>query len=405
MKYSFAKELITPDWPTRMSGFASRTSKSVGVYDDLYTRTLMIDDGEKRILIITLDICMIERGFVNEVKGIIEERFGINGKDIMIHTVHTHAGPVSSLAYRESCHEVYDDTIKFREFLRERIIRCVERCLDSSREGYLEIGFGETYIGMDRRQKTPEGVRIGPNPEGEIDRKIFVMAIKDEEDRPRVILFTCPCHPVVLYHDNLYISADFPGAAISQINKKFPGAEAMFLQGAGADINPAVLVADDEYRDTFYSDVIFTGNILANDVYNIMRCGMKKVIPELETCLERVPVFLDEDATLEKDRVEATQECEVKVSVLKLSQEVRIIGLDGEVCNQVGVHISSLFDDGYTIVVGYANGYIGYIPTPQILAEGGYEPNTNIFGGKFASDVEDILLERIRNIKEQISQK
>ena len=30
MKYSFAKELITPDWPTRMSGFASRTSKSVG---------------------------------------------------------------------------------------------------------------------------------------------------------------------------------------------------------------------------------------------------------------------------------------------------------------------------------------------------------------------------------------
>ena len=209
---------------------------------------------------------------------------------------------------------------------------------------------------------------------------------------------------MVLYHDNLYISADFPGAAISQINKKFWRRGHVFA-GAGADINPAVLVADDEYRDTFYSDVIFTGNILANDVYNIMRCGMKKVIPELETCLERVPVFLDEDATLEKDRVEATQECEVKVSVLKLSQEVRIIGLDGEVCNQVGVHISSLFDDGYTIVVGYANGYIGYIPTPQIMAEGGYEPNTNIFGGKFASDVEDILLERIRNIKEQISQK
>ena len=42
----------------------------------------------------------------------------------------------------------------------------MERCLDSSREGYLEIGYGETYIGMDRRQKTPEGVRIGPNPEG-----------------------------------------------------------------------------------------------------------------------------------------------------------------------------------------------------------------------------------------------
>ena len=106
MKYSFAKELITPGWPTRMSGFASRTSKSEGLYDDLYARTLMIDDGDRRILIITLDICMIERGFVNGVKAIIEELFGINGKDILVHTVHTHAGPVSSLAYRESCREV-----------------------------------------------------------------------------------------------------------------------------------------------------------------------------------------------------------------------------------------------------------------------------------------------------------
>ena len=298
-----------------------------------------------------------------------------------------------------------DDTIKFREFLRERIISCVEKCLASFREGYLEIGYGETYIGMDRRQKTPDGVRIGPNPQGEIDRKIFVMAIKNEEDRPRVILFTCPCHPVVLYHDNLYISADFPGAAISQINRKFPGAEAMFLQGAGADINPAVLVADDEYRDTFYSDVIFTGNILANDVYNIMRCGMEKVAPELETHLERVPVFIDESGTPKEDQVDATQESEVQVSVFKLSEDVRVIGLDGEVCNQVGVHISSLFDDGYTIVVGYANGYIGYIPTPQIIEEGGYEPNTNIFGGTFVPDVEEILLESIRNISEQISNK
>ena len=111
MKYSFAKELITPDWPTRMSGFASRTSKSVGVYDDLYTRTLMIDDGEKRILIITLDICMIERGFLMRSR-IIEERLGLMGR---YNDPRTHSCRPCVSAHRNHA-IVCDDTIKFRSF-------------------------------------------------------------------------------------------------------------------------------------------------------------------------------------------------------------------------------------------------------------------------------------------------
>ena len=149
--------------------------------------------------------------------------------------------------------------------------------------GYLEIGFGETYIGMDRRQKTPEGVRIGPNPEGDRQEDLC-NGHKDEEDRPRVIYLPVP---VTRWY---YITITYTYPLIFRCShqsnqQEIPWRRGHVFAGAGADINPAVLVADDEYRDTFYSDVIFT-EIYYNDVYNIMRCGMKKVIPELETCLK-----------------------------------------------------------------------------------------------------------------------
>ena len=400
MRYSFSKEPITPDWPVRMAGYSSRTSKSTGVYDELYTRSLVLDDGERKVLIISIDICMIDSSFVSKIKEIIEKRFGFKSKDIIIHTIHTHAGPVSMLRNNMPSQEVIDDTFRFRKHLEDKILKNVEKCLITSTEGYMEFGMGETYIGMSRRQSTPNGIKIGPNPKEEIDRKTFVMTINDIQGNVKVVLFNCPCHPVVLYPRNLYISADFPGVATKEIEKKFPGAEGMFLQGAGADINPAILVADEDYRDTFYSDVIFTGSILANDVYNIICRGMRCVELSLETFLKRVPFSLSSDRSEESNYEDLNSEkCKMQITALKLSNDIRIICLDGEVCNQVGVNIRNLFEDENTIVLGYTNGYIGYIPTPKILHEGGYETISNIFKTPFAEDTEKILLDGVKILK------
>jgi neutral ceramidase len=382
-----------------MAGYGSRVKPFAGVYDELYAMALMLDDGKKKVLIITFDVCMIDRTFSSGIKKLVKEKYGLNPEDIIVHAVHTHAGPVSFLPRTTQGISDYDDIVRFRKLLEEKIMICVDNCMASPKEGSMEIGTGETYIGMNRRQKKPDGVVIGPNPDQEIDRLAQAVTIKNTAGDVELVLFSCSCHPVVLYPRNMNISVDFPGAARTELEKKFPGASAMFVQGSCGDINPNVLVADDEYRDTYYSDVLFTGRILANDIYNIIKKGMKRIDLSIETVAGRIVLPLDgeplrEETPEDSDIVQG----EIQASVIKLSDDFRIVGLDGEICNQVGVHIRELFDEGQTMVLGYVDGWVGYIPTAKILEEGGYESRCTVFIKPYAMDLENVLLTGLKEL-------
>lgn len=280
---------------------------------------------------------------------------------------------------------------------------CVGNCMSSLKEGTMEVGTGETYIGMNRRQKKPNGIAIGPNPGEEIDRLTYALTIKNTDGKVEAVIFSCPCHPVVLYPSNTRISADYPGVARAEIEKRFPGATAMFLQGPGADINPAVLVADDEYRDTYYSDVLLTGRILENDTYNIIQKGMKKLEISIESIADKIILPLSGKPKTQFTLKNADiVQGEILATVMSLSDSFRIIGLEGEICNQLGVRIRGLFANGFTMVLGYVNGWIGYIPTAKILQEGGYESICSDFAEPYAMNIEEVLLERIKALQMQI---
>jgi len=402
MKFSVAKEIITPDWPMRMAGYGSRVKPNEGVYDQLYTMALLLDDGNNKVLIVTIDVCMIDRGYSYEVKERIHAKYGLKPENIILHAIHTHAGPVTIPAWLEKGTKDYDDCVRFRNLLAEKIEICAGRCMTSQKEGYIEIGTGETYIGMNRRQKMPDGVRIGPNPYEEIDRLTYALTIKNTEGKTEVVIFSCPCHPVVLYPRNMKISADFPGAARAELEKKFPGAQAMFLQNACADINPAVLVADDDYRDTYYSDVLFTGRILANDVANIIGKGMRRLNVSIASVSEKVILPLDGDPIKEPKPYDWNMVMgEIQATIIKLADDFRFVCLDGEICNQIGVHIRELFSND-TMVMGYTDGWVGYIPTPKILMEGGYESRCTEFDRKYAMNAEEVLLNGLKSLGKRI---
>lgn len=423
MRFAVGKESITPQWPIQMAGYTGRTSPSIGVHDLLYSKVLLLDDGLKKVMFISLDLCMIDRVFVFELKKEIQNKHSLNGEDILVHTIHTHSGPVSFLDEVVFATD-HEEVIKYREFLKQKILRSVDACMSSSFEGTLSIGKGETYIGMSRRQKTINGFQIGPDPQTPIDRSTHTLVIHDMDHNIKAILFSCPCHPVVLYPQNLLISADYPGAACRELEHKFPGSAAIFFAGAGADINPAILVADHKYRDTFMSDVEFTGKVLANDVCNIMRCGMKKVMLALKTHLGEIMLPLgdfkikefenmllsDNERTEEYakkmlkkiDSMETPKECGLQCAYIELSDDVRIIALEGEICNQIGVNIKSHFEEGASMVFGLTNGWVSYIPTKKILNEGGYEAQCAYtksgLPGAFAENTEEVIIDYIKKL-------
>ena len=65
-----------------------------GFLDDLETSAVVLQFGEKRIAVISVDVCSLTVEQADEIKKTVAERSGINADCIFISTIHTHTGPV-----------------------------------------------------------------------------------------------------------------------------------------------------------------------------------------------------------------------------------------------------------------------------------------------------------------------
>ena len=81
-------------------------------------------------------------------------------------------------------------------------------------------------------------------------------------------------------------------------------------------------------------------------------------------------------------------------------------GLPGEIMCEIGLAIKKNFRPEKSFIAAYANGCIGYIPTPQALIEGGYEPNDSIkcfaLPSRFSPKVQRVIEKTVEGLHERI---
>ncbi len=83
-------------------------------------------------------------------------------------------------------------------------------------------------------------VRIGRNrslEDGALDPALHVLDVRTAPGQPLATLYQYACHPTVLGHENLEISADWPGVTSARLERE-TGTVALFMLGAHADIDP-----------------------------------------------------------------------------------------------------------------------------------------------------------------------
>lgn len=89
MKFSIAKEVITPNNSVFLHGFGSRTHKSEGVLDPVYMKAALIQ-ANCSLLMITIDAVGSDRSFIAGIKDDLQDRFGLAHDEVMINFSHTH---------------------------------------------------------------------------------------------------------------------------------------------------------------------------------------------------------------------------------------------------------------------------------------------------------------------------
>lgn len=390
---------VTPPVGVELSGYAGRTKPSQAVHDRLYARALVLESDRERVAIVSADLLGFAQDFVDRVRSQVEASCGIPASHLMLAATHTHSGP-ATMPLR-GCGKPNPDYLAELEM---KLVGLVAPAIESLQPARLGFAMGEISLGRDRRHEPPKD---DPAWTGLVDPEVAVMRVDDEKKEPICIVMNYGCHAVA--EGAVYeISADYPGYAVRKVQEEMPGTMAVFLNGAGGDINPRIRGG--------YQAAAETGHALAREVLRVARdsestgeieigAGQKMVdfpqqpLPTLEKARENLESQERELDSAEKsgvspgelrwkvayrdwarevlDMVEAGQQPRVsgEIQTIRLG-EAALVGLPGEPFAELGLRIKFRSPFEPTLLVGYANGCVAYLPTEQAFAEGGYEPDT-----------------------------
>ncbi|HZS06992.1 MAG TPA: neutral/alkaline non-lysosomal ceramidase N-terminal domain-containing protein [Blastocatellia bacterium] len=359
---------ITPPVGHPMGGYANRQGPSTGVHDPLYATALVLKVGAVTVAMVSCDL----RSFPSErVVTVARERRLAN--HVLIAVTHNHSGPLTweDQSWPGGGRSWFAET-------EQKILSAIEDAAGKMFPARIAAGFGEIYLGHNRRRVGPDGKvtmlwrNAEKSPTGPLDPIVGVMRIDDATGTPRAIIVNYACHAVVLGPDNRMISADYPGYLARRVEREFAGALCMFTQGGAGDINPYL---DKQPVDqNGFGEAEKMGNALAEEAVKVARRlkPQPNALPALRAAAEVVEF---------RDRWDKNKTIRAGLTTLLINSDIAIATLPGEpfVDLQIGLRDKSEFRNTFLFGYTYSAGgeWVGYIPTIQAAAEGGYGAGYN----------------------------
>ncbi len=237
-----ARIKITPEKPLVMSGYASRTTPYTSIEQDIWAKALVLEDENgKRVAIITTDLVGFNSEITPAIYAGITEKTGIPRKDVLLTWSHTHSGPRLTLEeepHAGTTEEYRSNSVAYTEALQNQLASLVDQAARNLQTVELNWGNGFVPFVMNRRGRTPRGVRLSPNPSGHVDRSLPCLKVFAFDGKLMAALFQVACHNTTLSQNNYALCGDFSGFAQSEVEKDYPNANAMFITGCAGNANP-----------------------------------------------------------------------------------------------------------------------------------------------------------------------
>ncbi|WP_417849168.1 hypothetical protein [Thalassoglobus sp.] len=365
--------------------------KVTGIRDPLRAGVLVLSDGETKAAIVTLDTIFAWTELVQIVRPQIEKATGVPAANIMVSASHNHSGPG------------FEADSEWGRELVQKLVAAAKSASSNMRP--VSVGYGEDQIsfGINRRKTIDGRAVVRLNPDGPNDPRVKVLRFDDGESlTPMAVLMHAVCHPCFFTwgdkgsnpYPNGYpkMSADFPGVAQSFVEMSYAGeTDSLFLQGCAGDIRPNL--PGYPYRCADEADIQWAGRDLGSAVVrtlakNVTRENLKKREEFYPIRVANTTVSLPG----KEGRIDA------ELQAMKIGPYL-LLTMPGEPMVEYGFKLEdSIADRAIPIIIGYANGHVGYIATEKSYDVGGYEPNTS----KLLPEAEIMILTELSMLADQV---
>ena len=243
MKAGVAELDITPPIGCVMVPFSPAT----GVHDPLMARALVLDDGETRVAIVSMDHICFTHALSAELTDGITAATDI--EHVLLCCSHSHNTPFDIGIPTPAIDRRHAELRPiWRAKWREGLPQLVAEAAGKLAPATLKAGRAPVRIGFNRRLAHEDGnVYMDVNTDGAVVPWVDVLVVEDAAGAPMTILFEHAAHPVIVHGSSDLMSADYPGAAVAHLRSKLgDDVTPMFLQGCGANINGHPLLGGHE---------------------------------------------------------------------------------------------------------------------------------------------------------------
>ena len=424
---------------------------STNVHDELHARCLVLDDGKTKLALVVLDLLGTEAGMCAETRSLIEKQVGIPTSNVLISAVHTHSASSVTGKAPASGEPQYEN---YRAFVVHRIVdgvRCAANqlrpaqlaCLTTqapehvfNRRWFLKPGTmpPNPFGGIDQVKMNPSGG--SPNlvkPAGPTDPTVTVLALREPGGRQIAVYSAYSLHYVggVPKGD---ISADYYGVYCKELEHLLGGGEqdppmvALMANASSGDINNVNFLHPRPPKQP-YEQIHFVAHDLAAKVKAALAkaeygdqitlaARLREVIvacprptPEQIAWAKQTltqPAPKPDQVNLPYSYAKritgmAGREERVSVPLQVLRIGPACIGtMPGEPFCEIGVEFRQRTAMQPAVLVEWAHGGFGYIPTAKHFEWGGYETwlGSCAFEPHASEKLLDTLLEMVAEVRD-----
>jgi hypothetical protein len=402
---------ITPPVGTPLAGnFRGGDYASRGIHSRLHARALVVRQDAGAVALVVADLLTVPESLVRRVREEVQARCSLRPEQVLIAATHTHSGPavetldgpdVSAAVIEHAAPGLVAACVRAHAGCRpSRLWSSGGPCAGVCFNRRLRLTDGRTVMNWTSPPADTVERSLGP-----VDTEVGVLCAGDDLDHPRVAVANLPLHAAVMAGDNWLLGADWPGYYYQAVEQIFGGEVVpLFLQGAAGNINHV------DHRDPLQGRGFkeaqrigatvglataatrgaaqpVTGPVAwsSRRVALPPRCLTPEQLAWARHVLDRSrasagsprgqvdgipdPLFAADQLALAERR----EPYEAEIQVLRIG-DVAVIGLPGEFFVEFGLELKRCSPAPRTLVVGLANGSLGYVPTPEAFAQGGYEP-------------------------------
>ncbi len=416
---------LAPPGPMWLAGYAARTRPFVGQRHDIFAKALVLEDANRqRLALVTTDLLGLSAELADGIAADVEKAVGIPRARLMLTSSHTHSAPVLPATLADMYPLSPAELAKVQAYglqVRAAVVGAVAAACGRMQDVVLSHGEGRATFAMNRRAPGAGGVALAANPPGPVDWSVPVLKVATPAGKLVATAFGYACHNTTLDDDQM--NGDYAGYAMLELERRHPGAAAMFWSGCGGDANPEPR-GRPAHAETH-------GAALANAVDRVLGGQPQPLHGEfraefLHVSLAFGPLPTRErwQADLKSPNFSARQRATRHLALLDAGKTIPAayerypvqawrlgdgptwLALGGEVLVGYAQRLKAELP-GAVWVTAYANDVMGYIPTKKALAEGGYEADSSmVYYGlptRWAPELEERIIAAAKRLAAKVS--